>query len=166
MTSREFPGCTVTAMILERCDRTFGLGPERGFGWQLRALPLVFEGPTPGFWPLQPIEFIGYSSWHYCGMALGSTFELIPPRAQHPRAPRGLAGHQYQAVHFVVSGYAAEADPEPRSPMTLQGPVGALSLTLLVTGWVDWQQLRAKGCHRSGSRSVTRSGSRSDTMLD
>jgi hypothetical protein len=64
--------------------------------------------------------------------------QVDPPRAQDPQGPKGASGQHSGAVLFIVSGYTAgEADPEPRSPITLQGPVGALSLTLLVTGWVD-----------------------------
>jgi hypothetical protein len=38
-----------------------------GLRFILRVLPLVF-------WPLPAIDFIGYSGWHYCGVALGVPF--------------------------------------------------------------------------------------------
>ena len=44
-----------------------------GLAFILRVLPLVFEGPTPAFCPLQSIEFIGYSACLICGVAPRST---------------------------------------------------------------------------------------------
>jgi hypothetical protein len=56
-----------------------------GLRFKLRVLPLVF-------WPLQPIDFIGYSARLICGVAPRVQFELIPAGAQHPRARGGPAG--------------------------------------------------------------------------
>jgi hypothetical protein len=118
----------------------------------LRVLPLASQ-------PLEPLDFIGYSACLICGVTPGRVHELIPARAQRPRAQRGPAGHRYQAVLFIVSGYAAGGRPilNPVRRSHPKGPVGALSLTLLnVTSYRmgGSAAASANGYHRSDSRTV------------
>jgi hypothetical protein len=63
---------------------------------------------------------------------------IIPARAQHPQGPKGPPATYRGGPLYRCPVTRLRADPEPCSPMTLQGPVGALSLTLLVTGgWIS-----------------------------
>jgi hypothetical protein len=90
---------------------------------------------------------------------------IIPARAQRPEGPKGdLPATNTRRSAFVVSGYAAgrgrsgytagEADPEPCSPITLQGHRRGALLNVI--------SYRRGGL---ADRGVTRSSSRSDTIV-
>jgi hypothetical protein len=83
-----------------------------------RSCPL----PAPGFWPLQAIDFIAYSDWDYCGVALGSTSINSCERGVRLRSPNVIAreamGTTRQATHYGLG--------EARF-----GPVALLTLIVL-----------------------------------